>query len=548
MDDNAHGTHCAGTIGGVGNNGRGVVGVAHKVSIMACKFLDYEGSGYTSDAISCLDYALNMGATITSNSWGGGGSSPAMSNLIDVAESKGQLFVAAAGNSAGNNDRNPEYPANYPQDIVISVASTTESDRMSSFSCYGRTTVDLGAPGSNIYSTVPGNKYDSFSGTSMATPHVAGALALMYSVNPGLTATDAKRIIMSTGKAISALSGTTVSGKRLDVEAAIAAVGEPTDPPPSTPSPSPSPTPPPSPTPSPSPTPPPSNGQSTEMFEFSSDFDLSNSIVTFTPDGNGGYTTCVKTGVSAYPVNPEPADEIIALPYDDDSYMIKLDFLFPFFGSTYSSAYVGSNGFVTFGNPDYSYSPDADSHFSMPRISALFTDLLADGSSTVSWKKLGDGTAVITYDDMAQTFYDSNRVSMQLSLSPSGAISVMYKGTTTISEASIVVGLSSGAKPNPFQSDDISASPTCATAPTPSPSPSPSPTPSPTTPSPTPSPTTPTPEVCSVICEDDPDYLFKGRRNKGCNWIAKKTRRRCRQGVNVIGCPVTCGACTLVSR
>ena len=119
MDDNAHGTHCAGTIGGVGNNGRGVVGVTHKVSIMACKFLDAAGSGYTSDAISCLDYALNMGATITSNSWGGGGSSTAMSNLIDVAERTGQLFVAAAGNSAGNNDRQPQFPANYPQDVVV---------------------------------------------------------------------------------------------------------------------------------------------------------------------------------------------------------------------------------------------------------------------------------------------------------------------------------------------------------------------------------------------------------------------------------------------
>ena len=510
MDDNAHGTHCAGTIGGVGNNGRGVVGVAHKVSIMACKFLDDEGRGYTSDAISCLDYALNMGATITSNSWGGSGySTSAMSNLIDVAERKGQLFVAAAGNSARNNDRNHNFPANYPQDIVISVASTTESDRMSSFSCYGRTTVDLGAPGSNIYSTTPGNNYESFSGTSMATPHVAGALALMYSVNPGLTATDAKRIIMSTGTAISALSGTTVSGKRLDVAAAIAAVGEPTDPPPSTPS--------------------PSNGQSkqpTEMFEFSSDFDLSNSIVTFTPDGNGGYTTCVKTGVSAYPVNPEPAYEIIYLEFDDDSYMIKLGFSFPFFGSTYSSAYIGSNGFVTFGNPDYSYSPDADSHFSMPRISALFTDLLADSSSAASWKKLGDGTAVITYDNMAQTYYP-NYVSFQLSLSPSGAISVMYKGKTTISETSIVVGLSSGEKPNPFRSDDISASPTCATAPTPSPS--------------------PPPEVC-YSCKDDPDYRFRGKRKFNCNWIARRIKSRCKQGVNVIGCPVTCGACTLVSQ
>jgi subtilisin family serine protease len=239
MDDNAHGTHCAGTIGGVGNNGIGVVGVAPQISIMACKFLDNKGSGAISDAIACLEYALRMGATITSNSWGGGDSSSALSMMLNIAESKGQLFVTAAGNSGGDNDRKPQFPGNYPQDIVISVASTTETDQLSSFSCYGSFSVDMGAPGSNIVSTIPGGYYASYSGTSMATPHVAGALALMYSIKPSLSAVDAKRIVMSTGTTLSSLAKT-VSGKRLDLAAALAATGTSTVP---NPSPNPSPEP-----------------------------------------------------------------------------------------------------------------------------------------------------------------------------------------------------------------------------------------------------------------------------------------------------------------
>uniref|UniRef100_A0A061S5S3 Serine protease n=1 Tax=Tetraselmis sp. GSL018 TaxID=582737 RepID=A0A061S5S3_9CHLO len=223
MDDNSHGTHCAGTIGAVGNNAIGVVGVVHTVSIMACKFLSSSGSGYVSDAVLCLDYALEKGARITSNSWGGGGFSLALSELIDTAESRGQLFIAAAGNSAQDNDVTPHYPSSYPQDIVLSVASTdnTADDRLSSFSCWGSTAVDIGVPGSGIYSTLPGNLYGYKSGTSMATPHVSGAAALLLSQNPDLTAAEVKTALLGSVTSSEQLIGKTVSGGRLNVSAAL---------------------------------------------------------------------------------------------------------------------------------------------------------------------------------------------------------------------------------------------------------------------------------------------------------------------------------------
>ena len=221
MDDNSHGTHCAGTIGGVGGNGIGVVGVSPTVSIMACKFLSASGGGSISDAMRCLEYALDMGATLTSNSWGGGGASPAFSALLDIAQQRGQLFVAAAGNSGTDNDVRPNFPSNYEHDIVVAVASTTSSDTRSGFSCYGATTVDLGAPGSNIWSTIPNGGYAAYSGTSMATPHVAGGFALLYAIKPSITADEIKRVIMATGEPINDLQGRTVSGRRMDVKAAL---------------------------------------------------------------------------------------------------------------------------------------------------------------------------------------------------------------------------------------------------------------------------------------------------------------------------------------
>jgi subtilisin family serine protease len=227
MDDNDHGTHVSGTIGAVGNEGVGVVGVNWNVSIMGLKFLSASGSGSTADAIECINYAVlmkNRGVNIRAlnNSWGGGGFSQALMDSIVAANTAGILFVAAAGNSNANNDTTPSFPSNYDVPNVLAVASTTRTDAKSSFSSFGATTVDLGAPGSDILSTIPGNGYAIFSGTSMATPHVTGAAALVLSINDSLSVTELKQILMDTGDPISSMSGITVSGKRLNVAAALA--------------------------------------------------------------------------------------------------------------------------------------------------------------------------------------------------------------------------------------------------------------------------------------------------------------------------------------
>ena len=232
MDLNGHGSHVAGTIGASGDNGVGVVGVNWDVSIIGCQFLDEEGSGYTSDGLECVNYMtdlkVNHGVNIvaTNNSWGGGGPTQAMEDAINEGGEAGILFIAAAGNSGVDNDATPSYPASYDTDYVMAVASTDRNDDLSIFrsgsSSYGLTSVDLGAPGSAILSTTTNNTYSVYSGTSMATPHVTGAAALVWSLNPELTAVEMKNLLMNTGDAIDSLDGKTVSGKRLNVNNAIA--------------------------------------------------------------------------------------------------------------------------------------------------------------------------------------------------------------------------------------------------------------------------------------------------------------------------------------
>jgi thermitase len=183
LDEENHGTHVAGTIAGTGNNGVGVVGVTWKAQIMALRFLGPDGSGATSDAVKCIDWAVDNGAHILCNSWGGPQTSPELAQAVARAESKGVLFVAAAGNTVGsgnNNDSRPSYPASLQQLNVISVGAIDESDARGSFSHYGKMSVDIGAPGVQILSTTRNNQYDTYSGTSMAAPHVAGAAALVW--------------------------------------------------------------------------------------------------------------------------------------------------------------------------------------------------------------------------------------------------------------------------------------------------------------------------------------------------------------------------------
>ncbi len=223
LDDNGHGSHCSGTIGGVGDNGVGVAGVNWHVSIMAIKFLDRYGYGDTGNAIACVEYAVMMGANVLSNSWGGSGYSAAMEAAISDANDAGIIFVAAAGNDYGNNnDLYPHYPSNYDVPNVVSVAATDNDDQLAYFSNIGPTTVDLAAPGVGIYSTVLNNGYAYYDGTSMATPHVSGAFALLLGRFPGLGVQEAKNLIFNSVDPLPQLDGLCVTGGRLNVDRAIA--------------------------------------------------------------------------------------------------------------------------------------------------------------------------------------------------------------------------------------------------------------------------------------------------------------------------------------
>jgi len=220
MDLAGHGTHVSGTIGAVGNNSLGVVGVNWTVKIAALKFLGPSG-GFTSDAVRAVDYATMMDFDLTSNSWGGGGFSQLLYDAIDAAGQQDHLFIAAAGNDSSDTDVLAHYPSSYDLPNVISVASTTDADQLSGFSNYGATSVDLAAPGSNIYSTMPGATYGSMSGTSMATPQVSGVAALAYAIQPDATYQEVRDAIFLGVDPIPALSGSMVTGGRLNAYNAL---------------------------------------------------------------------------------------------------------------------------------------------------------------------------------------------------------------------------------------------------------------------------------------------------------------------------------------
>ena len=217
MDDNGHGTHVAGTIGAIGNNGLGVVGVNWNVKIMALKFLSASGSGSTSDAVEALNYAVAHGVKVSNNSWGGGGYSATLFNAIQAASNAGHIFVAAAGNSNVNIDTTPSYPASYNVANVVAVAATTNTDVRASYSNFGASTVDIAAPGSGIISTTPNNTYSNYSGTSMATPHVAGAIALYWDSHSTDTAAQVIAKLTSSADVLTSLSGLVNGGRRLNV-------------------------------------------------------------------------------------------------------------------------------------------------------------------------------------------------------------------------------------------------------------------------------------------------------------------------------------------
>ncbi|MBF0207953.1 MAG: S8 family serine peptidase [Oligoflexia bacterium] len=224
------------------DNGKGISGVAPGVKIMPLRFLSEKGQGTTADAIKAIEYAVSNGARVLSNSWGSEGEDPnegrdnqALREIIKSAGDRGVLFIAAAGNGhqgvGYDNDRDskPGYPASYDMENIISVAAIDVNDNLGSFSNWGRTSVDIAAPGVKVFSTVPNNGYQDtildllgmtvyWDGTSMAAPHVAGAAALYWSKHPEMNYRSVKNAILSSAKKIPSLAGKTVSEGKLNVE------------------------------------------------------------------------------------------------------------------------------------------------------------------------------------------------------------------------------------------------------------------------------------------------------------------------------------------
>jgi subtilisin family serine protease len=587
MDDHYHGTHCAGTIGAIGNNGLGVAGVCWDVRIMALKFLNSAGSGSTSDAIKCVEYSVLMGANLSSNSWGGGGYSQGLKDAIDAAGEAGMLFVAAAGNDDLDNDIYPHYPSSYVSSSLISVMATDKYDNKSDFSNYGLISVDLGAPGSNILSCEPGGGYRYLNGTSMATPHIAGACALLWSLNPAMSNNEIKNALLQSVD--DTLTGLCVSGGRLNLYNATLEVSVPwievepgegiIDP----------------------------NGQvelsvtfnavdlvpglyeaeilvlsdalndpitipvtltvnpddltvtPIEGFEsigtkggpfepacsvytltnnnlteyvnwttsktqnwfyiepnegalepneslnidvcisadansldpniytdtliilntdsnsiklrsisltvkppdtFTESFDgtgndLENLMITFMPDGSGAYYEACRDEVDEFPTDPN-GGTYVAL-WDDDYFEVLLpagkNFLF--YGTWYDRFYIGSNGYVTFGDGDTEYEGSLENHFIIPRISGIFTDLSPQNNQCISYKLLDDRVAV-TFKDV-QSFGDKNtKNSFQIEMFyTDGAICITW---LDVDSKYYVAGLSrgTGLPPAFFQESDLS--------------------------------------------------------------------------------------------
>ncbi len=226
MDQNGHGTHCAGIIGAEGENDLGIAGVNWKVQIMPLKFLNAGGFGSTKDAIEAINYVIErkkagVNVRIISASWGSTQRSRALEQAIRKAYENDILFVAAAGNASVNNDRSPHYPSSYDIPNVISVAALDRHDQLASFSNYGAKSVAIAAPGVDILSTWLGNQYEEKSGTSMATPVISGVAALIVSENPRMSVDDLRKRIMASSDPIVSLKGKTVAGGRINAAKAL---------------------------------------------------------------------------------------------------------------------------------------------------------------------------------------------------------------------------------------------------------------------------------------------------------------------------------------
>jgi subtilisin family serine protease len=228
MDQNGHGTHCAGIIGAEGGNQLGITGVNWKVEIMPLRFIDASGSGSTKDAIKAINYVIDrkragVNVRIISASWGSTMYSKALEDAIREAGKEGILFIAASGNASADADRSPHYPASYDLPNIISVAALTRNDQLASFSNYGAKRVHIAAPGAEILSTWLNGDFREASGTSMATPEVAGVAALVLSVDPDLSMKDLRERLLKSVDKLDSLAGKVSTGGRINAAKAVGA-------------------------------------------------------------------------------------------------------------------------------------------------------------------------------------------------------------------------------------------------------------------------------------------------------------------------------------
>ena len=351
MDDNGHGTHVAGTVGARGNNGVGVVGVNWNVKIMGLKFITSSGGGTLSDAIEAINYMVQMknrgvNIVVSNNSWGGRGFSSTLQNTIEASIESGIAFVAAAGNEGVSNDQESiaSYPASYPLSGIVSVAAMDRNQNLANFSNHGSFSVDIAAPGVDILSTHLGGSYRSLSGTSMAAPHVAGALALLASVQPGYSSSQLITALYQSGVDYPTLTGQVATGRKLNLNRLVRNVT--------------------SPVPNP------------EL-----------------PESGCAYTS--NTGV--FVPNSAVDNSAVVLRGDEGSFhTVNLPFNFPLYNDSFSQMQISLNGVIYFGNPlfnDFRNQETAAAN----SISVFQTDMISDvdpegirvvsdsNSVTVSW-------------------------------------------------------------------------------------------------------------------------------------------------------------------
>ncbi len=387
MDDNNHGTHVAGVIGAASNNAAGVAGVNWRVKIMPLKFLDAGGSGTVDAAISAIQYAVTMknrgvNVRVLSNSWGGSGYSQALQDAITAAENAGILFVAAAGNNGTDNDSTPQYPASYDNPNVVSVAAIDRNGNLASFSNFGQSTVHLAAPGKDILSTVRGGGYASYSGTSMATPHVSGVAALLAGREASLTADQIKDRLLSTVKPLPGLNGLVVAPGTVDAFNALTSA--------------------------------------------------------FAPLPPGPLPVLYERSAPAFSFDPVFGDRVIAA---DDGYVIHdLGFTFRYYGTDYRRVVVSANGrILPVGESDgVPASPDYSNRL-FPGIN-VFSDDLAPSPPSLSptggtWFKSDGNVATITWDVVPYAARDTTdparRLVVQATLGADGGIQFRYQDTDT---------------------------------------------------------------------------------------------------------------------